>query len=352
MPDQSAPEAPPPSHVHVSARAVAAQLNAFERLGLDPHALLEEVGLEPDEIADPDERLPYEKVLLLWVNAMRVSGDEYLGLHASQKVELSDYEIFGYLARTCPTVAELFAALHRYQRLLADAIEIEASLEGERIHLQYRAPERHELPRPIAEYVMGSLAKLGKETIGPECNIVEVRFHHEAPPGSEVCETVLMSKVRFDCGENALLVEAPLAASLPSSDTELHGILRRQADRLVKEHGSDPFVKQVSEVVERALLGAGAEAGEDGPASLEIERVAAQVDVSPRALKRRLAERGTSLSEITDSLRRELAMHHLASTELSVGEIGFLVGFSEPSAFHRAFRRWTNQTPSHFRASR
>lgn len=352
MADRPASDLPSPSHVHVSARAVSAVLKALGRLGLDGNALLEAAGLEPDEIADPDERLPYEKLLLVWVSGMRAADDEYLGLHASQRVEVTDYEIMGYLARTCPTVADLLASLQRYQRLLADAIEIEASLEGDLIHIQYRAPQRHELPRPVAEYVIGVLVKLGRQIVGPECKIQEVRFHHEAPPGAGVCETVLRAPVKFGCGENGLLVDAPLGKVLPNADNELNGILRRQADRLVKEHGADPFVKRVSEVVEIALLSAAAEAGAEGPASLEIERIAARADVSPRSLKRRLSERGTSLSEITDSLRRELAMHHLASTDMSVGEIGFLVGFSEPSAFHRAFRRWTNQTPRHFRASR
>ena len=85
--------------------------------------------------------------------------------------------------------------------------------------------------------------------------------------------------------------------------------------------------------------------------ALDIERVAGGLGVTARSLRRRLSDRGTSLTEITDALRRELAMHHLTTSELSVGEIGFLVGFSEPSAFHRAFRRWTDQTPAAFRAT-
>ena len=347
--EKATPEPVPASHVHVSGRAVGAAVNALRRLGLDTYPFLEEAGLEPDDLADPDDRLPYEKLLLVWVSALRASGDPYLGLHASQEIESTDYEILGYLVQTSASVAELLAALHRYQRLLADAIEIDVSLEGESIRIAYRAPTGYQLPRPVAEYVVGVLVKLVRWLIEDDAEILEIAFQHPEPDEPEHASQLLGAPVHYGADVTSLLVRAPLDRPIRTADSELHGILRRQADRLVAETGGDPFVRQVTEVVERALLAASSEAAKEGPATLEIDAIAQRVEVTPRSLKRRLAENGTSVSEITDSLRRELAIHHLASSTLSVGEIGFLVGFSEPSAFHRAFRRWTNHTPSHFR---
>ena len=176
------PEDTPASHARVSARAVGAALKAFGAQGLSADDLLEEAGLEPDELADPDEAIPYEQLLRLWIAALRESGDEYLGVHSAAQVQLGDYEIFGYLMRTSPTVGELLAALHRYQRLLADAIEIEPSLEGELVRIRYSV-EGYRLPRPLAEYVVGVLVVLTRAALGENIAPREVCFKCQGPKG-------------------------------------------------------------------------------------------------------------------------------------------------------------------------
>jgi AraC-like DNA-binding protein len=81
-----------------------------------------------------------------------------------------------------------------------------------------------------------------------------------------------------------------------------------------------------------------------------IEDIAPQLALSSRTLQRRLSERGTTFAEVVERARRRLAERYLEDERLSLAEIGFLVGFSDPSNFHRAFRRWTGETPTTFRA--
>jgi len=84
-----------------------------------------------------------------------------------------------------------------------------------------------------------------------------------------------------------------------------------------------------------------------GEASLE--KVAGQLGLSGRTLQRKLQERGTTHQELLDQMRKELAVRYLREPEMAICEVAYLLGFSESSALHRAFKRWTGKTPSEFR---
>lgn len=83
----------------------------------------------------------------------------------------------------------------------------------------------------------------------------------------------------------------------------------------------------------------------------EAERVARQLGLSKRSFFRRLQEHGTSYQQIVDEIRRDLTQHHLREERLSLSEIALLLGYSEVSTFHRAFRRWSGQSPAEYRRS-
>lgn len=82
-----------------------------------------------------------------------------------------------------------------------------------------------------------------------------------------------------------------------------------------------------------------------------LSEIAKELAMSDRNLQRALRNDGTSFQQLLDDVRRDLAIRHLANPATSAGQVGFLLGFSEPSAFHRAFRRWTGKAPGEFRAS-
>jgi len=335
------------SHVYVSARAIGALLGALGKLELPVDPLLDFAELDRALLEDPDNRIPYEKLLRLWVAAGRESGDEFVGLRAAMQVRAEDYELLGYLIRTCPSVAELLAGFTRYQRLLADAIEIRPHFEGMAIRVVYEVPLGYQLPRPVAEYVMGVLMVLLRAALDEDIAPLEVCFAHPEPASLALYDEMFRCPLRFATTGQSVLLELDLEREMRRSDSDLHRILRRHADQLVESAGGDDFVARVSRLVEQRLLSGGTY-GEEG--LIDTDEVAKALAVSPRSLRRQLGERGVNLKSMVDSLRREAAMHYLASSKMSVGEIGFLVGFSEPSAFHRAFKRWTDQTPAAFRA--
>jgi AraC-like DNA-binding protein len=140
----------------------------------------------------------------------------------------------------------------------------------------------------------------------------------------------------FDAEHTQLVMpKSALDASLISSDPMLLGILTRAADELVKKTPDDPLItSQVRRVLHVALRGGEA----------HVDGVAKQLGMTGRSLQRRLEEEGTTFNKLREQVRRELAQRFL-DDGLAIAEISFLLGFSEPSAFFRAFKRWTGKTP-------
>jgi AraC-like DNA-binding protein len=125
----------------------------------------------------------------------------------------------------------------------------------------------------------------------------------------------------------------------PSADAALRHLLERYAaDQLAKIPTSARFSQRIRAcILSRLPLG-----------SLTAETVATQFSMSNRTLRRRLQEEATSFQEVLDEVRVELAHHYLTKEKRGIDEVAFLLGFSDPSAFTKAFRRWTGQTPADF----
>jgi AraC-like DNA-binding protein len=141
--------------------------------------------------------------------------------------------------------------------------------------------------------------------------------------------------------ENALILPTGLLHTpCARADPALVAVLDRYAaERLEHVPRTDSIADRV-----RTVLGDELRGGEPTAA-----RLAARLKMSPRTLNRALAAEGTSYRQLLDALRRELAERHLAGDQLSISEVGFLLGFCELSSFHRAFKRWTGRTPARFR---
>ncbi|HEY1249877.1 MAG TPA: helix-turn-helix domain-containing protein, partial [Thermoanaerobaculia bacterium] len=167
-----------------------------------------------------------------------------------------------------------------------------------------------------------------------------LQFRHRPDDPSDF-ERVLGCPVRSGAESDALAVpRSSWRLPLRRRDSRLHALLAQQADERMALLGSDA---SVTAQLRRALAGV----MPGGP--VDLASVSRRVGTSPRTLQRRLEEEGTSYQDVLDGVRREAAEGYLAESRLSVGEVGYLLGFSEPAAFHRAFRRWTGKTPLEFR---
>jgi AraC-like DNA-binding protein len=312
--------------------------------GADRAAFLAAVGVSLETRLEA--RVPAEKVLAAVAEAVRLTGDPALGLHIAAQGDPRRFELMGYISMTSATLGEAYARSCRYIRLWNSAMEIDLVEEGERATLRMRlalpglTPETPGL-RQLEELGLASMLLSGRYHSGAHFAPREVHLFSAAPKDPGEHRALFEAPVYFGRPAGALILDrASLALPIRTSDPELCAILTRHAEELLVRLPAAPgrWSREV-----RAAVG---EALRDG---CEIGDAARRLGVTPRTLQRRLREEGTSYQALVEEMRRELARRYLGERRLSLPEVARLLGFTDESAFYRAFRRWEGVTPAAFR---
>jgi AraC-like DNA-binding protein len=325
----------------LTVRALRPLMSGLMTLGYDSIPFLHTRGIDSKMLLDPDATVPMSACVGLLADGVRATGDDNLGLHVAEHAELGSFDVHFYAMVSSPTLGAAFERVCRYQRLIHETSQVQLEKSGDRALLSHRLPGGIAAPRQTAELLLAGWVRAGRVATRTRWSPAEVRFAHRTPPDSREHERFFGAPLRFATGENALVLPAALL-ELPCrrNDPSLLSLLDRYAaDRLGVRHAAT-FADRA-----RAALSEELQAG-----NVTAHRVAARLRVSIRTFHRALAAEGTSYRRLLDQLRLDIAGRHLIDDRMSVAEVAFLVGFSEISAFHRAFKRWTGRTPVSFRA--
>lgn len=325
--------------------ATRAVLEACERLGLDGDGLLASAGLTRLDLADPDARIPSTAADRLWEAAFARSGDPMLSLDAALALPVGAYRVLHYIGANAPTLGAGLERVARYFPLVDGRVRWEVAREGGDMVLTMAIPGLASgVPRAPAEYTFAAIIHQTRASTGVTWAPRRVEMEHLASP-----EVAARHRQAFGCDcehgaeRTALVVDlGTWARAVPRADPALLAILDRHADAMAatvpREAGLDARV--------RAVLGARLRGGE----VVDIESVARALGFGARTLQRRLDAEGTSFAALVDETRAQTARALLADRQVALSEIAFLLGFSEQSAFTRAFKRWTGETPAAARA--
>lgn len=303
----------------------------------------------PPEVAasidalDEDGRTPIAAVHELLRGAILLTGDEEIGLKAAEHVQVGDYGALEYVAGTALTGRDAFATVGRYMHLINDGLTFSMRDEGDQVVVLLE--NAVVMPRAAEDFELAAFFASIRSR-APVRLPFEVRFVHPAPADTHVYERVFgeHATVRFGQPFSGFIVtQQAVAEPLPSADAGLHRVIRSHADRLLEEL---PRVESLTTRVREELMSGLA----SGKATLA--HVASQLHLSERTLARRLEDENTSFKPLLDDLRRRLALRYVGDSDLAFSEIAFLLGFSQVAAFHRAFKRWTEQTPLEYRTAR
>lgn len=325
----------------VSTRLVQPIVAGMLMMGADAEAALGHVGLDPALLADPDARIPHQAAVALWAHAAERTGVETFGLRVVEAIDLKVFDVQMYAFLSSADLEEGIGRVIRYQRINHDVARVSL------VRTPHEAIYRHELPGgrappgSVAQFVLGSVVKAARVATGDAIEITEVRFRHPEPEDTEEYARLLRAPCSFGNPYNEVVF--PLTAlrlPLLRADPGLASVLDRHAQNLLE---TLPRLESLVDHV-RGLLAKELQGGNPS-----AEHIAEALRMSTRTLARRLAAEGTSHKELLDDLRSELARRYLGDPSLSIGEVAFLLGFSEPSALHRAFKRWTGQTPANAR---
>jgi AraC-like DNA-binding protein len=319
--------------------------------GADRQALLDRSGLASHDLAEPQARVPLAGYIALFEAAAQLCGEPALALLFGEAVRMQDISIVGLICEVAETTAEVGRQLNRYSRLVIDdggpSDMVRAAPDRDGLWMEVVSGPYCENPfiieAELARLVCNTRAMFGSAPAFQAMRFPRAaHFAHPAPSHVAAYERIFGCPLVFGAARNALLLDAAFPSlRLPTTNRFALGALSQRAAALLQDLEAQQTVRAR---VERRL----APILHTGDASMDA--VAAAMGVSRRTLQRRLAAEGVTFETVFDDLRRRLALSYLADRKVSANETAYLVGFSEPAAFSRAFRRWTGTTPSAFRA--
>ena len=322
----------------VSVAYLRALLDHVQGRGLTAAQLL---GGREVPLDDRDARVTEAEAAALFERAAQLLQDPALGLHAGEQVRPGHYGALGYVAMNCATLGEALDSLRRYQSLVIDLGEVGVELQAETLTLSWH-PETERPYRQLAEFNLAGLLTFTRWMAGGDAHPAGIDLIYPAPADLREHQRIFGCPLRFDAPCYRLLLPAHWrSAPLIQPDPAMREMMLRIADQQLRAlpRGEDLLARA------RGLI-----AGRLRQPPVELDGVAAQLATSPRSLQRRLAESGLSFSQLVEQVRRELAEQYLRDAAMNLTDIAFLLGYSEQSAFQRAFKRWTEQTPAQFRA--
>lgn len=318
--------------------------HAMLEMGVNADQVWQRLGVTPEVLQDRNIRTPHNAQILFWKVMEDVTSDPNIGIHLGEHMPVYKGQVLQYLFLSSPTFGEGLKRALSYQRLLSDASQ--ASIEIDRHQASVKVESASDKVvglRHLNEcMVLGLVRFFGYVTDG-QFRAAKIEFTHPEPDNYEVHQRIFDCEVCFSCAENRIRFDDSLL-DLPSLHAEPE--LLKLHEQLAIEHVAK---LERQDIVSRVykVFGVILETGQ-----VTLDEVAERLDMKPRTLRTRLTEAGTTFNQLLADYRCNLAKRLLSRTEESIDEIVYLTGFSEPSTFYRAFKRWTSQTPVEYRNSR
>jgi len=323
-----------------SVNAILPLLEYLENKGFDLEATLDRVGIPGSALEDTTTRFPIGRFEALWQVASEATSDPAIALRVSTMVKANTLGIIGYLASASESGRNAFELVKDLTPLLWEDVECDLESDDEVAFIRCSTGGNAQISRFTMEYAIGLTVTMSRVLGAGRSDPLEARFSYSAPAYADEYERILRLPIRFDAGEDGVLFPISMMDSLnPSADAALRKLLERYAaDQLSRIPTSARFPQRIRACV-LSMLPLG---------NLTADTVAAHFSMSSRTLRRRLQDEATSYQEILDDVRAELASHYLTKEKRGIDEVAFLLGFSDPSSFTKAFRRWTGQTPADY----
>ena len=321
-------------------------ISAAEAAGVKLEELCRAANLDPSLLEDVDNQILFSQLIGLYQSAARLTGDDAFGLHVGERDSPKLYGILGYVTINSRTVGEALNRLIRFQHIRTKAYNFSLEVIGSNAHLAYIYQTNDVSPqerRHESEETLCSITQYGRMMTGIEWKRLEVHFEHARPENVSEHERIFRAPVRFGKVLTQLIFDSSfLTMPLVEADLTLGSLLERQAEELLPKSPPNEraFANQVRQLI-RENLGSG---------EMRMETICQKLDNSSRTLQRKLSEEDTSYQKLLEETQFEMSKFYLRRQEMAICEISYLLGFSQPSAFHRAFRRWTGLTPKAFQS--
>jgi AraC-like DNA-binding protein len=326
--------------VYVSILFVRMLLSELRLRGLADSALLEGSSVEAATLANLRATIPTTEWEALLVRAIELTGDSGLGLAMGESWSLSMLQVVGQLVVSCRTMRDALSVFERYRALLGNNSVWQLEERDETAWLYLDHALKHPVAAPVSmEAVLSLTYRIGRGFSGHAVAAKEIWFSHPEPAHSAQFARVFDCPVRFGQPHNALVfARRALDYVGAHNDETMRELLRTGADALLRERQAENLTDRV-----RALLHY-----EQDVSRMNVRHIAGLLNMNVRALRRRLGAERAPITNLLDEARLRVAQRELGRPGASIKIVAHQLGFSEPSAFHRAFKRWSGQTPAQF----
>lgn len=303
--------------------------------------------LDVAALAAPDTRVSYQQQIAVFRNALRLSPDPAVGLHAGERMHVTAYGMWGYAllsSRGATDVLELAINARSVIGPLADmSYETGPRKQTMRFDVLLTDDPRDALYRFAIELTCAAHLTLGRDMYGESFGPIALRLAYQAPPHADTYRQVFGCPVRFGCAHNEFDIDAGWAQQAPRMrEPATHEMARQACEHLLKELDSSGGMRAS---VQRTLI-------KMMPWRFPtIDAMASELQLHPRTLRRRLRAEDTTYRDILAQVRQQLATEYLRQTSLTTEEIATRLGYSEATNFRHAFVRWTGKSPREFRGS-
>jgi AraC-like DNA-binding protein len=312
--------------------------------GLDRATLVADLGLDAGVLADAGQRLPLAVETALYAEIVSRLGDPCFGLRVGEQVRPNSAGLLGYATMSSRTLGEAIGVLLRYDSFLSEAAPADMQVDDDTFSMLWspvdNAVEAH---RQRVEAAFSSWVHYGRWITRSRHNPIRVTFRHSAPDAAFLpeYERVFQCPVIFDAPENRITLDASLLdIPLAEADSDVHRLMRQRIEQLLaSHHARGNFLATVRHAIADNLA----------TGMPTLESLAERLQLKPWTLRRRLNAEGEDFSSLLDQVRIERAQHYLADPHHPISDIASLLGYSEQSAFNRAFKRWFKCTPAAFR---
>ena len=333
-----------PVDIHSTLVSIAALVvTALESYGLDYRPILIEAGLDPDKIYHPSERIPTLKFRNLWTLAVRDSGDPCFGLTYAAFIQPSSFHGLGLSWIASHSLKEGLERVIRFQKILATDLKL-ALRETPAGYCIYdtvsMSDDPFRFPGAVYDAHLASILKICTIMMGPDIKPLRVAIEHAATDCAERMNEYFGIAVEFSAGENSIEFSKDIVELASSSaNPELTRINDQIVIDYLNQFDKDDIVTQTRiYIIDHLPSGV--------PRQVDIAR---DLNMSLRNYQRKLSQSDTSYSGVLRQVRQDMACHYLQSPNYQVLTVAYVLGFTDPSNFSRAFKRWTGLTPNQYR---
>lgn len=311
---------------------------------VDSEEFLRKLNLDKDSLVENDTMLPMSTFMMLMEGASAYVNDPDLGLHYYENFDFKELGIFGYAQLNSKNLGSAFAVMGRYYSLIQNDSRIFLTTEEKKAQVTYQITAKN-LPysRQDSEMTIAAVVAMVRQLVDKNWRPDEIHFQHSAPPDTSEHKRILGPHIYFDKPVNKVVFDkALLDKPISNADVTLSRSLTETLEQLLKLNqlpSEDEWLTTLQDQIVDSLS--------NGVPTIDI--VAGQLGMCGRTLQRKLAQEGVNFKGLVENVRHQLAINYLNSSDWSLQDIAFLLGYSELSSFIRAFKRWTDCSPLEYR---